>query len=365
MNILTKRLLLLLMLLGLAAEGAAQDEALYLSSRQQPVRFSFGASYQSYAEDGGDLTEFSLPVAVSIPLGRRLGVSLLASQASASGDNVESVSGISDAQVGLSYYQQVGQGSVVISLGANLPSGKRELTQDEFETSIFLSRHFYNFRVPGFGQGFNLSPGIVVAVPVSPDVVLGVGASYQIKGGYKPIAGMDDYDPGDEILLTGGFDYRVSRTANLSADVTYTLYGSDTFSGQDVYTSGDKLTVTAQVLSYLGLHELRLVGRFRSLSKGSRPAVLGASDESLQTLPGQVLLRGSYRHRVSPAFTLGLLAQARLFDETDAFEARNLFDAGLTPVIAVSDQVALQLRFIYTLGDFTGFEAGGGLVVEL
>ena len=365
MNTLTKRILLLLLLLGLAAEGAAQDDALYLSSQQQPVRISIGASYQSYAEDGGDLSEFSIPLAISIPLGRRLGVSVLASQASASGDNVESVSGVSDAQVGLSYYQQVGQGSVVLSLGANLPSGKRELTQDEFATSIFLSQHFYNFRVPGFGQGFNVSPGLVVALPVSEDVVLGVGASYQVKGGYKPIEGMDDYDPGDEILLTGGFDYRLSRTTNLSADVTYTRYGSDTFGGRDVYTSGDKLTITAQLLGYLRVHELRLVARYRGLSKGSRPAVPGAADESLQTLPGQVLLRGSYRHRVSPAFTLGLLAQARLFDETDVFEARNLFDVGLAPVVALSDKVALRLRFLYTLGNFTGFETGGGLAVEL
>ena len=365
MENLVKRLLFSLLLLGLAAEGAAQNDALYMSSRQPPIRISIGALYQSYMEADTSLSEVSIPLAVSFPIGPNLGVSLIASQASASGDAVESLSSISDAQVGLSYYQQVGESSVVVSLGVNLPSGKSELTQDEFQTSIFLSQHFYNFRVPGFGQGFNVSPGVVVAFPVSENAVFGVGASYQIKGAYKPIEGMGDYDPGDEILLTGGFDYRAGRTTNFSADVTYTIYGSDTFDATDVFSPGDKVTATAQLLSYLGANELRLVARYRSISKSSRPAVVGAADEELRTLPAQVLLRGAYRHKLSPTFTLGVLAQARLFDETDSFSAKTLFDVGLTPEFALSDKVALRLRALYTLGDFTGFEAGGGLAIEL
>ena len=371
-----KRLILTLLLMGLAGEGFAQDDALYLSSQQPPVQIFFGALYQNYSDDDSDISEFSIPLALSVPLGRSFGLSLIANQASVSGDDLESVSGLSDAQVGFSYYQRVGEGSVVLSLGANLPSGKRELTPDEFETSIFLSQHFYNFRVPGFGQGFNLSPGIVVAFPVSETVVLGVGAAYQLKGGYKPQEGMqDDYTPGNEILLTGGLDVRAGAASNLSADVTITLYDSDTLGDVDVYSSGNKVTATAQWLSYLQANVLRLVARYRSQAKSSRPAVLGAADEDLRTLPSQVWLMGSYRHRLSPAFHLGVLAQARLFGETDAvaaapfgpdfFESKSLFDVGLTPEVALSDNVALRLRALYTLGDFTGFEAGGGLAVEL
>ena len=51
MNILTKYLLFLVMTLCLAAEAVAQDDALYLSSRQQPIRISIGALYQGYTED--------------------------------------------------------------------------------------------------------------------------------------------------------------------------------------------------------------------------------------------------------------------------------------------------------------------------
>jgi len=361
-----KYTLVLFLVLGWVGEGFAQESALYLSSQQPPVRISAGVLYQQYAEDGGDIAELSIPVALFVPVGRSLAFSVIASQATATGDTLETVSGISDAQVGLSYYQRVGQSSVVVSFGVNLPSGKRELTQQEFETSIFLSQHFYNFRVPGFGQGFNIAPGIVWAFPVGEGVVLGVGASYQRKGGYKPQDGMaDDYDPGDEVLLTGGLDYRVSPTANVSADVTYTIYGGDVLGDADVYQTGDKLTATVQWLGYLRANELRLVARYRSQAKSSRPAVVDTTDKALRTLPAQVLLLGAYRHQLSPRISLGVLAQGRLFGETDVFESRTLFDVGLAPAVALSDQVTLRTRFLYTLGDFTGFEAGAGLDVAL
>ncbi len=366
MNTLITRILLLLLTVSLTADAFAQDGALYLSSQQQPIRMSFGALYQSYSDNNDqNLTELSIPLTLSVPLGQRFGVSLIASQASASGDSLDSVSGISDVQVGLSYYQEVGEGSVVVSLGANLPSGKQELTTEEFATSIFLSQHYYNFRVPSFGQGLNLAPGIVLAFPAGDNVVLGVGVSYQLRGSYTPIEGQPDYEAGDELLLTGGFDYRVSRTANLSADVTFTRYSSDTFNDQEVYSAGNKITTTAQWLSYLGANELRLLVRYRSLAKSTRPAVLGAVEEELRVLPAQLLLRGAYRHRVSTAFVLGVLARARLFGETDVFESTTLLDLGLTPEIALSQKAVLRTRFVYTFGDFTGFDVGGGLAFAL
>ncbi|MFQ5570999.1 MAG: hypothetical protein ACE5G0_15070, partial [Rhodothermales bacterium] len=325
-----KRLLLLLLMLGLAAEGAAQESSLYLSSQQQPVQISLGALYQNYTEDDNSISEFSIPLMLSIPVGDRFGLSLVANQASATGDSLESVSGVSDAQVGVSYYQRLGRSSLVVSLGVNLPSGKRELTVDEFETSIFLSQHFYNFRVPGFGQGFNISPGFVFAFPAGENVVLGVGASYQVKGGFKPQEGMtDDYDPGDELLVTGGLDYRIDRASNLSVDVTFTHYQSDALGDEEVYATGDKVTATAQWLHYIGPHRIQLVGRYRSQSKSTRPAVFGQAEAELRTLPTQFLARGSYRHQVSPTLFLGVLAQGRIFDETTFFESKTLVDLGL------------------------------------
>ncbi len=361
-----KRLLLTMLLLGLVAEGFAQEESLFLSSQRQPVRLSFGASYQRYVEGDSMLAEVSVPLAISAPLGRRFAVSLLASGASATGDGVTSLSGLTDVQLGLSFIEQIGQSSLVASLGVNLPSGKRELEQDEFLTTISLSQHFFNFRVPGFGQGFNVEPGLVWAFPVGEDVVLGLGAAFQYKGPYKPLSSMaGDYDPGDEVLLTGGLDVRLGPTTNLSADFTFTHYMADRLGDVEFFSAGDRVTATGQVLSSLGQHQVRLVARYRGQAKSSIPADLASADAALRTIPSMGLLIGSYDHQLSGQLRLGLLARARLFGETDLFERKTLFDLGLAPEVVLSPAVRLRTRFVYTLGDFTGFEAGGGLAVEL
>ena len=65
-------------------------------------------------------------------------------------------------QVTLNHARKVGAHSLVFSLGANLPSGKSELTREEFQTSIVLSRNFFPFHVPSFGQGFSVDRKSVV-----------------------------------------------------------------------------------------------------------------------------------------------------------------------------------------------------------
>lgn len=362
----------------LAGTASAQDDAPYLSSARQPVRLSAGVVFQQYEDAGRQLSQTSIPLSVTAPLGRNFGLSLLASQASATGDDVTDLSGVSDVQLGLSYFRRIGEGSVVASLGLNLPSGKRELTVDEFTTSVLLGRPFFDFRLPGFGQGFNVSPGLIYAFPAGEGVALGLGAAYNYKGPYKPLGGMpEDYDPGDEIVVTGGLDVRVGAVSNLSAEVTYTHYLADKLGDAEIFTAGGKIAATGQLVHNLGPHQLRIVARARSTAKSTLPATLGATDEDLRTLPGFVWGEVRFRYQLAPALALGLLGRARLFGETDfggqelrldAFDlgaSRSLFDLGLAPHVTLSENLQLSSRFVYTLGDLTGFEAGGGLIVEL
>jgi hypothetical protein len=85
----------------------------------------------------------------------------------------------------------------------------------------------------------------------------------------------------------------------------------------------------------------------------------------LQTLPAELFLRGSYRQQVARGFSIGLLGQARIFEEAAFYDALTLIDVGLLPTIGFSRSVALETRLIYTTGDIEGFEAGGGLAIRL
>ncbi|MDX1548762.1 MAG: hypothetical protein R3247_17320, partial [Rhodothermales bacterium] len=149
-----------------------------------------------------------------------------------------------------------------------------------------------------------------------------------------------------------------------SAEITYTHYTADEVDGAEVFTAGGRLSGTVQYLQYLGQNELRLAARLRSPARSTLPATFAAEDEELRTIPTQTLLMASYRPRLTPAVTLGLLARARLYGATEIFAGRNAFDAGLLPTVGLSPTVRVQARFVYTAGDVTGFDAGAGLVVE-
>ena len=356
----------------LAGPALAQDNNLddryevYLSSQREPLRIVVGAVYQQYQDlDDTEVTQLSTPVALFVPVGRRLGLSVTTSYATAEGDDLETISGLSDVQVGASFYQQLGEGSLVLNLGVNVPVGEREFTADEFTTAVVLGQHYFDFRVPSFGQGLNIAPGLTLAYPVSERVAVGVGVAYQNRGGFRPVDGLNvDYDPGDEVMVTGGLDVKLSTISALSVDVSYTMFDADVLGEAEVFTPGDKLVLTGQVLGRPGRSLLQLLGRYRTQDKSTFPAGSGLADRDLRVVPAQALIRGLYRPRLADALSVGLLVQARIFEETELFEALTLTDVGVLPTFYFGS-VALETRFIYTSGNVSGFEAGGGLSIRI
>ena len=326
-----------------------------------------GVFYQKYVLDGDrHIEEVSFPVYLAVPIGRSSGISLRASPATVNGQNLTPISGLSDAQLQLSHAATLRGSSFVWSLGLNLPSGKRALTQEELATTVQLSRNFFDFRTPAFGQGLNVSPGVTWAFPAGDLLVLGIGVAYQYKGGFKPLEGMDEsYQPGSEILITGGVDVRIAQGAAISGDVTYTRYGTDKIGSEAVFESGDRVVATVQLLRHQGFDELRVVGRFRSRGKGSLPAPGADATPALQTLANQLDVFTSYRMETTSETSVGLHAGVHYFDESDVFSSKLLFSAGVTPEMRLADAVDFWTRFSVRLGDFTGLEAGTGLSFRL
>lgn len=359
-----KTLFLLSITFSLAASSSAQVEGLYAPTQRHQIRLSTMAVYQRFEHGEQLLEQTSFPVSASVQINDRLGMSLRAGGAASTGSQgVSSVSGLADAQLGMNFLQPVGSGSVLFSLGANLPSGRRELEPDEFATSILLSQKFYGFRQPVLGQGLAVSPGATLALPLGETFVIGAGAGYQYKGSYTPISTLEsDYDPGDEILLTLGADLLVAEASAVSADVTYTLYGADEVDGETVYDAGDKISGTLQYLGYRGFHELRVVARYASRAKGELPATGGnLVTEDERSLPDFGRLQIVYRRRTASQIDVGFLAQARTYGSTRLFSEKYLGDVGILPELRIADAVTLTTRFVYTFGSFSGLEAGVGI----
>jgi hypothetical protein len=320
-----------------------------------------GIVYQHYEDDDLQLSQLTIPFTALVPLTPALGLSLRTVYASTDGDDLAAFFGMADAQAALSYYRTLGAGSAVASLAVNLPVGTAVATREEVETAYLLGLGFFDFRVPSFGQGLNVTPGLTYAFPVAPNLALGVGASYQYRGDFEPRAfAAETYDPGDEVLLTAGLDYGLGEASTLALDATYVHYGEDRF-GDLAYTTGDAFLATAQWTGPVGAHEARVLGRVRLKGESSAPPetllLLGPD----ATIPTQARLLGHVRFRLGERVRLGALAQGRYYDETEVSTAKTLFDLGVLPEYELTPGLVLNARLGATLGDFRGGEVGAGL----
>lgn len=359
-------ILLVLWLLAVPC-GVAQPSDLFVAGERQPVQVALSAVYQRFDDGDQVLEEVSAPLVVQVPLGSQGGLSLMTGAAAANGDAYEGLTGLTDVQVGLSYRQPIGSGSLVASLGANLPSGKRELSPEEFATSVALSQNFYNFAQPGFGQGFSVAPGLTLAYPIGDLLVVGGGVSYQYKSGYTPVTTMPGgYEPGDELTVTGGADVRLGTTTALSGDVAFTRYGADELDGAEFYQAGNRVAVSLQFLSHRGYDTFHVYARYSSRGRGQVPLPGGGLvTETHRAVPSYGRVHALYRLRTSETTYLGMLLQGRMYEETMAYSSKTLVDVGVRPELRITREVSLVSRFIYTAGSFNGFTAGMGIAAEM
>ncbi len=339
------------------------QNAISLGSQRAAATVTTTATYQRYEDDGTYFEQVSLPVTVAVPVGREFGFVLRAAPALARGRDLDQISGVGDVQLGTTYSRVLGPLSLVASIRANVPSGKSTLNPEEFQTSSTLSKHYYDFEVPIFGQGVNLGPGLVVAIPITPSLVVGLGAAYQYKSSFQPRSLVEgDYDPGDELVLTGGLDARVSESSRVSADLTLTQYTDDTIDGSVVISSGNRIGMTALLQSFIGRDEFVVMATHRRKASSSVPSgALITTPGEVRSIPNKTEAQLSYRIHVSDATSFGLLVSGRYFGETDSFGSRTIFNVGVAPQHRVSSKLTLATGFGYAFGSVTGLEARFGL----
>lgn len=358
------RLLICLFVLYPVCTAWGQTDPQWLAGQRLPVQWSFVPTYQQFELEGVQLKQVSAPFSLYLPFHRNVGLSARISGVGVEGDGLESLAGVGDTQLDLSINIPAGSASIVLNLGANLPSGKREVTPEEFVTLSVISQSLFNFRTPSLGQGLGFSPGLTMAFPVNEKLVLGLGVAYQRREAFRPLEDMVvDYDPGDELLFTAGFDTRLSPQLILSGDLTYTTYEADLLGETEFFASGDKVVATVQLQHRTSANTLSLVGRIRSRAKNSVAAAGGELvEEAVKSSPNQTELFLQNRVRLGSGFYFRLLGELRRFEEQLFLpDVRQLYGAGLGLDLPLSNTVELPLRFVYQLGDLEGFEVRAGL----
>jgi hypothetical protein len=362
-----KHIVVSLMLVLVVASAHAQlsmDSDQNLVSQRAKLRLM--PVYQRWTLANSTFSQASSVLTWYQPLSSEASLSLQSAYGSVSGD-VTTLRGLADIQLSGMYY--IESADLVFNVGIGIPSGKKKLTFNEFLTSALISSNTLRPLIPNFGTGVSLSPSIAWALPLSDEVVVGLGAMFLYRGEFSPLADTMRYDPGDEVSFTGGIDLQLGEAASLSSDVQYSLYGTDKSSGTDLLTPGSKLLATLQFQQFFDADRLVFLLTFRTRAKAEFSNLV--PQLAARTEPNQVELVGAYAVQFSKSFAMQFLLEGRFF-QTNAtpLSGFDLVGVGITPEFKLSETVSLplQLKFVYGSSAATGtlrqIEAGLGVAIN-
>jgi hypothetical protein len=198
-----------------------------------------GFEFQRYGFAQGLVVEsasqWSLPLVVVAPLGRRMSLDLTThfahSEVTDSAGGSTDFSGLTDTQLRLLY--TVGRDRAVASISLNLPTGKRSFTTTQFGVSSAVSSNFLSFPVSNLGTSFGITGGLAYAIPAGGWNV-GLAGSVRYQSSYQPLSDSSatlSYDPGLESRLRIGADRLLGQRGRLLLGFTYSSFSTDQFSG--------------------------------------------------------------------------------------------------------------------------------------
>jgi hypothetical protein len=208
-------------------------------------------SYDVKAPINEKISQFAVPIFVSMPLLPALTVDIGTAFASAtlerrtvdgSGNPVTTtneMSGLTDTQVRANY--AFGQDFVVLTAGVNLPTGSATVDATELDAATRIGSDFLMFPISGFGSGMGFTGGVAIAKPVGAWNV-GFGASIRHSSEYEPFRDASGatlkFQPGPEYRARLGADHPLG-TGSISFGLTFSQYGDDKSNAQ-TFNSGNR-----------------------------------------------------------------------------------------------------------------------------
>jgi len=253
-----------LLALALVVAPAVGAQSIFDSELRLAPQFM---QYQIKAPSNETISEFALPVFVSIPFGPQFTFDVGTSYARAkvtNGSALSEINGLTDTQLRGNY--TLGNDFMVITAGVNLPTGRSSVTTDQQTAAGRIGSDFLAFPISNMGTGLAGTAGIAVARPLG-DWNLGFGGAVRHSASYDPfnVPGQPvvRFTPGDEYRARIGVD-RGIFAGRLSLGVTYSAYGSDKVAQDGVqpfpYNTGNRLIAQAIVTNSIAGSQVTLAG---------------------------------------------------------------------------------------------------------
>lgn len=247
------------LLLIVAAQG---------SLAAQNVEMRAATFYETYSFDAGlvynKLTEMTVPVGVTLGLGRRANIALSTGYASVDLKSAnaqladQKLSGLLDTELRFSF--NIVPGRFVLIANGALPTGTKTVATNELSILGAISSDIIGFATPTMGSGGNVGGGFAAAVPLG-KFALGIGGTYKMPLGYEPIAGQTArLQPGSELKLRTGLEGGLGRNTYLRLAGVYARSSKDRVSDTTLNGVGNRIIGYLSVNQQLGRVALLLYG---------------------------------------------------------------------------------------------------------
>ncbi|HEY9227281.1 MAG TPA: hypothetical protein VIP11_11575 [Gemmatimonadaceae bacterium] len=202
-------------------------------------------SYRISSPTNTTISEFAIPLFVTIPVAPRLSFDVGTSYASARVEQTgtrkttSDISGLTDTQIRANL--TLGNDFIILTGGVNLPTGQAQVLDDQLPAASLIGSDFLSFPISNMGTGFGGTGGVAMARPVG-DWNFGLGFSMRQSAEYEPFklttGSAMRYQPGNEYRGRIGLERPVG-TGHFMVGLTYSKFGDDDLEGS-VYNTGDR-----------------------------------------------------------------------------------------------------------------------------
>lgn len=376
----------LTVLLILATAGSTVEAA-----EQETTHGSLYFLYNGWNTEYTDLGEFDLNQsvfglnAVVRPSERfRLQVDGKLSGNSASGESSvfgttqtvdASFSALNDTRIKATLYSNNEATSLSAYFG--LPTGKTELSLEQYAIVIAMSDASRKYIVRRVGQGLDLG-GEGLLHPQFGDVTVTAGGAYFYRGPYRAREiDPEDYKYGDEIHGIGGISYD-GRNVDVNGNVTVIYYFKDKFGDEEIYQAG--ITQLYQFsIQYSELFSLYAGANLLIRGAAKLPAQSGGDEfveEQLNSGRNEMLVYAGGSYPVMPKMSVLGQLEIKTMSENDYLQNSLLYRPGssyvglsagagyqATPIVGISGMLSYYTGSIDSPGagiseaDLSGFGA--------
>lgn len=366
-----------LALLAIAA-GSGSAHAGLLDTARFPVTYRTWTTTPDSGAGEATVSQLVVPFVTSLRLGSSADLVLSTAGASSKldvdGGASSSLGGAADVTAQL--FLRAAGDRLLLQAGANLPSGKRELSAEELSVAAALGHPLLGFGLKQYGRGFDLSAGAGVGFPLGARGSMALGAGVIRHGSYTLVENGDDYEPAPEVSISAGLDVGGSRVGGeggpaggaaregglLRLDATYRLFGEDKLDGETIFEEGDQIEL--QALAATRPARVRASALARLVVKSDNTAFSGAGGAvgALKTKAGNgILLQGGIDAPLGGAVRWGVDGEMTRFSGSDTpGENGTAFGVGPSLGIPVGAGGSLRLRVLYLFGSIDSEQGSVG-----